>query len=59
MLKRAIQARNNLPATLRELGVALQEEWAAIPQDKKKKLIRSMRRLCVAVIEVNGGHSIY
>ena len=59
MLKRAIKARNNQPATLRELGVALQEEWAAIPQDTIKKLIRSMRRLCVAVIAVNGGHSIY
>ena len=59
MLKRAIQARNNQPATLRELGVALQEEWAAISQDKIKKLLRSMRRLCVAVIAVNGGHRCY
>ena len=37
--------------TLQALGAALQEEWRRIPQLQIARLIRSMRRRCVACID--------
>ena len=59
MLGRAVKARINQPRTLRELAVAIQEEWARIPQQKIRNLICSMHRRCQAVIQAGGGHTRY
>ena len=47
------------PRTLQALGAALQEEWRRIPQLQIARLIRSMRRRCVACIDATGGHTRY
>ena len=47
------------PRTLQALGAALQEEWRRIPQLQIVRLIRSMRRRCVACIDATGGHTRY
>ena len=47
------------PRTLQALGAALQEEWRRIPQLQIARLIRSMRRRCVACIDATGGHTQY
>ena len=47
------------PRTLQTLGAALQEEWRRIPQLQIARLIRSMRRRCVACIDATGGHTRY
>ena len=44
--------------TLQGLGAALQEEWRR-PQLQIARLIRSMRRRCVAWIDATGGHTRY
>ena len=46
---------NNIP----DLERALQAEWARIPLQVIRKLICSMRRRCLAVLAVNGGHTRY
>ena len=45
--------------TLQALGAAFQEEWRRIPQLQITRLIRSMRRRCVACIDATGGHMRY
>ena len=58
-LERRLRARPVLPTTLQELSAALDQEWAAIPQDKIRKLIYSMRSRCLDVVSANGGHTRY
>ncbi|GFT46618.1 transposable element Tcb2 transposase [Trichonephila clavipes] len=45
-LGRRLAARTLLPVTIRELRLALQDEWAAIPQQLIDNLILSMGRRC-------------
>lgn len=59
ILQRRVSARNNPPQNRQELTRALQEEWQRIPQIGHRRLIRSMRRRCQAVMRVNGGHTPY
>ena len=59
IIGRAVQAREQLPQNIHDLGVALQEEWARIPQQQIRNLICSMRRRCRAVIAARGGHTHY
>ena len=54
-----ISSRQVQPATVRELREALIEEWAQLPQHKLRRLIRSMRRRCQAVINAHGHHTHY
>ena len=56
-LERRLRARQHEPATLAELRRALEEEWAAIPQERVRRLIVSMRARCGAVVAANGGHT--
>ena len=42
-----------------DLERALQVEWARIPLQVIRKLTCSMRRLCLAVLAANGGHTRY
>ena len=55
MLKKAVSTRPILPNNRQELSVALIEEWTRLPQLYFRRLIRSMRRRCRAVIRARGG----
>ena len=58
-LERRLQARQNVPNNVGELRQALIEEWQAIPRDRVRRVICSMRRRVLAVIAANGGHTRY
>ena len=58
-LGRRVHERPNPPRNLRELGLALQQEWQNIPRRTVRRLTRSMRQCLRAVIENNGGHTRY
>ncbi|KAK3082687.1 hypothetical protein FSP39_002633 [Pinctada imbricata] len=53
------RVRRRAPSTLQELELYLQQEWNAIPQTVIQKLIRYMRRRCLAVRDANGDHTRY
>ena len=57
ILGQRVRQRVPRPRTLQALGAALQEEWRRIPQLQIARLIRSMRRRCVACIDATGGHT--
>ena len=59
ILGQRVRQRVPRPRTLQALGAALQEEWRRIPQLQIARLIRSMRRRCVACIDATGGHTRY
>lgn len=44
---------------LHELEQALHEEWNRLPQRQIQRLVQSMRRRVVAVIQANGGYTRY
>lgn len=58
-LKRRIRGRNPAPETLLQLREAIEEEWAGIPQDVVKKLIRSMKNRMTACRRARGGNTRY
>ncbi|GFW31819.1 transposable element Tcb1 transposase [Trichonephila clavipes] len=58
-LGRRLAARTLLPVTIRELRLALQDEWAAIPQQLIDTLILSMGRRCETCLVVKGDHIPY
>ena len=58
-LDRQLRLRQPQPQTLQELVQALQETWAAIPQQVIQTLVMSMGRRCQAVIDAFGGHTRY
>ncbi|GFW76908.1 transposable element Tcb2 transposase [Trichonephila clavipes] len=53
-LGRRLAARTLPPVTIRELGLALQDEWAAMPQQLIGTLILSMGRRCETCLAVSG-----
>ena len=55
-LGRIVRERNDVN-NVRER--VLHEEWDRIPMDVVRRLILSMRRRCVAVIDSHGGHTRY
>ena len=59
MLQQAVSRRPVLPTNRQELTLALQQEWARLPQIAFRRLIRSMQRRCRAVIQAQGGHTPY
>ena len=59
ILGQRVRQRVPRPRTLQALGAALQEEWRRIPQLQIARLVRSMRRRCVACIDATGGHTRY
>ncbi|GFX30460.1 transposable element Tcb2 transposase [Trichonephila clavipes] len=59
MLRRRIAARPRPPATVRDLEIALLEEWNSIPQSLIDNLITSMANRCAAVLAVRGDHTSY
>ncbi|GFV95356.1 transposable element Tcb2 transposase [Trichonephila clavipes] len=58
-LGRRLAARTLPPVTIRELRLALQDEWAAMPQQLIDTLILSMRRRCETCLAVRGDHIPY
>ncbi|GFV29154.1 transposable element Tcb2 transposase [Trichonephila clavipes] len=59
MFGRRIAARPRPPATVRDLEIALLEEWNSIPQSLIDNLIVSMANRCAAVLAVRGDHTPY
>ncbi|GFV13006.1 transposable element Tcb2 transposase [Trichonephila clavipes] len=58
-LGRRLAARTIPPVTIRELRLALQDEWAAMPQQLIATLILSMGRRCETCLAVRGDHIPY
>ncbi|GFX43388.1 transposable element Tcb2 transposase [Trichonephila clavipes] len=58
-LGRRLAARTLPPVTIRELRLALQDEWAAMPQQLIDTLILSMCRRCETCLAVRGDHIPY
>ncbi|GFV40323.1 transposable element Tc3 transposase [Trichonephila clavipes] len=58
-LCRRLAARTLPPVTIRELRLALQDEWAAMPQQLIDTLILSMGRRCETCLAVRGDHIPY
>ena len=58
-LGRRVRERPYPPQNLRELGLALQQEWQNIPRRTVRRLTRSMGQRLHAVIDNNGGHTCY
>ncbi|GFW83664.1 transposable element Tcb2 transposase [Trichonephila clavipes] len=57
--RRRVAARTLPPVTIRELRLALQDEWAAMPQQLIDTLILSMGRRCETCLAVRGDHIPY
>lgn len=58
-LGRRVANRDPAPLNRAELVTALEEEWANIPQDNLRRLVRSMRRRVTACVNADGGHIPY
>ncbi|GFT89302.1 transposable element Tcb2 transposase [Trichonephila clavipes] len=58
-LGRRLAARTLPPVTIRELRLALQDEWAAMPQQLIDTLILSMGRRCETCLAVREDHIPY
>ncbi|GFV24383.1 ankyrin repeat domain-containing protein 27 [Trichonephila clavipes] len=58
-LGRPLAARTLPPVTIRELRLALQDEWAAMPQQLFDTLILSMGRRCETCLAIRGDHIPY
>ncbi|GFV67350.1 transposable element Tc3 transposase [Trichonephila clavipes] len=58
-LGRSLAARTLPPVTIRELRLALQDEWAAMPQQLIDTLLLSMGRRCETCLAVRGDHIPY
>ncbi|GFS65106.1 HTH_Tnp_Tc3_2 domain-containing protein [Trichonephila clavipes] len=56
---RRLAARTLPPVTIRELRLALQDEWVAMPQQLIDALILSMGRRCETCLAVRGDHIPY
>ncbi|GFX48444.1 transposable element Tcb1 transposase [Trichonephila clavipes] len=56
---RRLAARTLPPVTVRKLRLALQDEWAAMPQQLIDTLILSMGRRCETCLAVRGDHIPY
>ncbi|GFX97992.1 transposable element Tcb1 transposase [Trichonephila clavipes] len=56
---RRLAVRTLPPVTIRELRLALQDEWAAMPQQLIDTLILSMGRRCETCLVVRGDHIPY
>ncbi|GFV72360.1 transposable element Tcb2 transposase [Trichonephila clavipes] len=57
--RRRLAARTLPPVTIRELRLALQDEWAAMPQQLIDTVILSMGRRCETCLAVRGDHILY
>ncbi|GFT87758.1 transposable element Tc1 transposase [Trichonephila clavipes] len=58
-LGRRLAARTLPPVTIKEIRLALQDEWAAMPQQLIDTIILSMGRRCETCLAVRGDHIPY
>ena len=58
-LGQAVRRRQPPPVTLRQLEIAVREEWTNIPQHRIRRLVRSMPRLCRDCVAARSGHIRY
>ncbi|GFV39628.1 transposable element Tcb2 transposase [Trichonephila clavipes] len=58
-LDRRLAARTLPPVMIQECRLALQDEWAAMPQQLIDTLILSMGRRCETCLAVMGDHILY
>lgn len=58
-LKRRVYTRPHPPQTLRDLRLAVVQEWNNIPQQLIDHMILSMRRRIQALLNARGGHTRY
>ena len=58
-LDRRVRKHQQQPKTLDQLQAALTEEWQRIPQVSINRLVASMRRRCVAVMNSQGSFTRY
>ena len=58
-LGRRLRQRQNQPQNVRQLGIALQQEWNNIPRRCVRRLCNSMPNRIRAVIQAHGGHTRY
>ncbi|GFV12393.1 transposable element Tcb2 transposase [Trichonephila clavipes] len=56
---RRLAARTLPPVTIRELRLALQDEWVVMPQQLSDTLILIMSRRCETCLAVRGDHILY
>ena len=59
ILGRRVRTRLHSPQNVRQLSLALVEEWRRTPAAQIRRLTQSMRRRCLAVINTRGGHTRY
>lgn len=59
MLKRNIRARQHVPGSLRQLKLAIVEEWERIPQQAIRNVINSMPNRLRDAIRARGGDTRY
>ena len=58
-MERALQGRPNPPVNEAQLWQAVQEEWANINMFDVRRLVLSMRRRCLSLVQAAGGHTRY
>ena len=58
-LGRSVRARPVQPQNLRQLEIALHQEWAHIPQNVVRRYVHSTRPRCDSVMGDVGGHTRY
>ena len=58
-MDRRVRLRQVQPANIKELDIALEEEWDGIPAQVIQNLIRSMSHRCQAVIDSHAAHNPY
>ena len=58
-LDQCVLQRVPVPDNIQQLCTAIEEEWDNIPQATINSLNNSMQRICVALLEANGGHTKY
>ena len=59
IMKDNIQKRENFPRTVKELKIALKEEWSNFDMSVLRRVVDSMPQRIEAVLEANGGPTHY
>ena len=56
---RRVRRRQNVPQNVRQLAIALQQEWVNIPRRTLRRLCCSMRSRLRECVQLAGGHTQY
>ena len=58
-LNRRVRRTGSIPTTLNQLRATLLYEWNNLPQNYVQRYVTSIRRCCLAVVNIAGGHTCY